>query len=153
MSAFRHDMVVKVFKGVWFLSLIATLATFMYVYASLPEDILLKEGEKAPSITRNGLFYLTLAVIAIFNAFVFVISRIYYQENGVFKAWFYGLVVFLNLFFIVTLQFLNLYNSGEKFDYESIGYIIYGSIGLVVLWSSLWPVYFLVQKFFSKETI
>lgn len=146
-------MVVKVFKGVWFLSLMATLAIFMYVYASLPESILLKEGEAAQSITRNALFYATLAVIAIFNAFVFVISRIYNQENEFFKAWFYGLIIFLNLFFIVTLQFLNLYNSGEKFEYESIGYIIYGSIGLVVLWSSLWPLYFLAQRFFSKEAV
>lgn len=146
-------MVVKLLKGVWFLSLMATLAAFMYVYASLPEVILLRKGETAPSITRNGLFYVTLAVIAIFNAFVFVISRIYYQENNFFKAWFYGLIIFLNLFFIVTLQFVNLYNSGEKFDYESIGYIIYGSIGLVVLWTSLWPIYFLAQRFLGKEAV
>ena len=146
-------MIVKVFKGVWFLSLMATMAAFLYVYASLPESIVVQEGEVAQSISRNGLFYATLALLGVFNALVFIVTRLYADSNEYLKAWFYGLVVFLNVFFVVALQFLNLYNSQEKFNYDSIGYIIYGSIAVVVLWSSLWPLYFIIQKISNKSIV
>ena len=146
-------MIVKVFKGVWFLSLMATMAAFLFVYASLPESIVVQEGEVAQSISRNGLFYATLALLGVFNALVFIVTRLYADSNEYLKAWFYGLVVFLNVFFVVALQFLNLYNSQEKFNYDSIGYIIYGSIAVVVLWSSLWPLYFIIQKISNKSIV
>ncbi len=144
-------MIVKIFKGVWFLSLLATLAIFMYVYASLPESILVWEGEVSQSISRDGLFYSIVALLAIFNTLIFIISRLYSDKNEYFRAWFFGLVTFFNLFLVVALQFLNLYNSQERFDYESIGSIIYGSISLVVLWSSLWPSYYLLQRITRKD--
>ena len=146
-------MVVKIFKGVWFLSLLATLTIFMYVYASLPESILVREGEASQSISRDGLFYSTLALLAAFNTLIFIISRLYSGKNEYFRAWFFGLVTLFNLFLVVALQFLNLYNSQERFDYESIGSIIYGSISLVVLWSSLWPAYYLLQRITRKEPV
>ena len=146
-------MIAKIFKGVWFLSLVVTLVFFLYGYASWPEDILVMEGEHPVSLARSSLFYLTLLVLTVFNALTFAFSRLYREKNELFAAWFYGLVTFLHLFLIVALQFFNLYNSQEKFDYESIGYIIYGSIGLVVTWFSLWPVYFLSSKFFNKPVV
>ena len=148
-------MIVKIFKGVWLLSLLATLVIFLYVYASLPEDIELSRGEAVPAFTlsRTGLFYLTLAILSFFNLLVFVFARLFRKNNELFAAWFYGLVTFLHLFLIVALQFFNLYNSLENYNYESIGYIIYGSIGLVVTWFSLWPVYFIYGKFFNKPAI
>ncbi len=146
-------MIVKIFKGVWFLSLLVTLVIFLYGYASWPEDILVMEGENSISLSRNSLFYLTLIVLTLFNALVFVFSRLFREKNELFAAWFYGLVTFLHLFLIVALQFFNLYNSQEKFDYDSIGPIIYGSIGLVVTWFFLWPVYFISAKFFNKPAV
>ncbi len=143
-------MIVKIVKGVWFLSLLATLAVFLYVYASLPDNIIVSEGEAARSISRNGLFYSTLALLAVVNVLVIIISRLYSGSQEYFRAWFCGLVIFLNLFMIIALQYLNLYNSSEKFNYESIGSIIYGSIALVVVWFSLWPIFSLRQRFLSK---
>ena len=146
-------MIVKIFKGVWLLSLMATMVIFLYVYASLPESIIFQQGESIQSVSRNGLFYAILTLLAIFNALVFIVSRLYPDRNEYLRAWFYGLIIFLNLFLVVAIQFLSLYNSQEKFDYGSIGYIIYGSIGMVVLWSSLWPLYFLSQRFLNKPTL
>src|SRR5258708_2999959 len=103
----------------------ATIVIFLYVYASLPEDILLKQGEVTQSISRNSLFYSALALLTVFNALVFIISRLYSEKNEYFRAWFCGLVIFFNLFFVVALQFVNVYNSYEKFNYEKIGPIIY----------------------------
>ena len=142
-------MIVKIFKGVWFFSLLVTMAVLMYIYASLPESIQVTQSIEIP---RNGVFYAALALLAVFNASVFIMSRLLAGKSEFFLAWFYGLVIFLHLFIIVALQFLNLYNGNEKFNYESIGFIIYGSIAMVVLWSSLWPAYYLLQKFTSKGT-
>ena len=146
-------MVIKIVKGVWFMSLLVTVAIFMYVYASLPDRILLGGDESYPSISRNGLFYSMLALLAIFNSLVFAISRLFLDRHELFLSWFYGLVIFLNLFLVVVMQFTNLLNSHEKYDYDEIGYIIYGSIALLVFWSTLWPLFWFIQKIRNKETV
>ncbi|NOT73363.1 MAG: hypothetical protein HOP08_00445 [Cyclobacteriaceae bacterium] len=125
---------------------------FMYNYASYPEEISLSEGNTY-SISREGLFYAMLGLMAVINGMVFIIPKLYLKKGDYFKAWFHGLIAFLNLFLIVTLQFLNAYNSQERFNYNSIGYIIYGSLALVVIWSFLWPIYSLSQRFTSKQSI
>lgn len=134
-------MIVKIFKAVWFLSLLATVAVLLYAYASFPDTIQLSEAGEGPvtTISRNGLFYSALAILAVFNSLVFVVGRLMPSAAPLFHSWFYGLIVFFNLFMIVALEFFNLYNSQERFDYASIGYIIYGSVSLIVLWASLWP--------------
>jgi hypothetical protein len=81
------------------------------------------------------------------------VTRLFPAEDMDFKSWFYGLVVTLNIFFIVGISFISLYNSTEKFDYESIGIIIYGSLGLIVVWSLGWPVYSLSRKYFFKQSV
>jgi hypothetical protein len=146
-------MVLKIFKGVWFLSLIVFLGVFIYQYASLPEKITLQESETPLIISRDGLFYAFVATVALINMLVFVVTRLFPAEDMDFKSWFYGLVITLNIFFIVGISFISLYNSTEKFDYESIGIIIYGSLGLIVVWSLGWPVYALSRKYFFKQSV
>jgi hypothetical protein len=146
-------MIVKIFKGIWLSSLLATMAVFLYVYASLPESVAVMEGEATRFISRNSLFYSTLGFLAAFNALIFVGSRLFRKSDPYFMAWFYGLIGIFNVFIIVGLQYLNLYNSGEKFNYESIGGIIYGSIVLVVIWSILWPVSLVIRRIATKQQI
>jgi hypothetical protein len=148
-------MIVKIFKAIWFLSLLATVAVLLYVYASYPDIIQLSEAEpgQAQTISRNGLFYSALAILGVLNAMVFAVNRFMLPQDQLFQAWFYGLIVFFNLFMIVALEFFNLYNSGERFDYASIGYIIYGSVALVVLWASLWPVARIVKSLGANRPV
>lgn len=146
-------MIVKIFKGVWFFSLLATLGIFLYVYASLPETVSIDGGGAGPAVSRNGLFYSTLGLLAILNAVVFIVAKVFARGNEYFVAWVFGLVTFFNLFLIVTLEFVGVINSQERFDYQSIGYIIYASIALVVVWSALWPVYRLFQRFSDKQAV
>ncbi len=141
-------MIVKIFKGVWFFSLLAAVAVLMYIYASLPESIEVGGGVV---LSRSAVFYIALALLTAFNASVFAVSRLSSGSPAFFLVWFYGLIIFLHLLIIVTLEFLNLYNGSEKFRYESIGFIIYGSISLVVLWASLWPLYSIFQKLGSRN--
>lgn len=149
---FNH-MALKIIKGVWFLSLMAFLGAFMYIYASLPGNVFLLEGASAIEVSRDIIFYCFLAIVGIANMLVFVVSRLYPPDQNRFKTWFYGLVITLNLFFIVAIAFINLYNSTEKFDYSNIGYIIYGSISLVAIWLASWPVYTIFRKNISKQTV
>ena len=146
-------MIVRIFKGIWLMSLLGTVVVLLYSYASFPEVIQVQGGADGQGITRNNLFYAVLGMLAIFNVLVIVINRVTPEEDAFFKIWFFGLVVFFNLFITVSLQFFSLYNSQEKFDYDSIGYIIYGSVSLIILWASLYPVNKIFQQFKPKQAI
>ncbi len=130
----------------------AWLALFLYVYASLPEEVLIRETENKVFLSREAVFYLFLAAIVLVNGLVFIVSRLFTDREN-FLSWFCGLIICFNFFFVIVLNFINLVNSGEKFNYDRIGYVIYGSVGLFVLWAVVWPVYSLFRKFLSKEAV
>ncbi len=146
-------MVLKILKVLWVFSLLAVLTVLMYVYAGLPEAVVVNENTKAVTLSKEILFYTALALIAIANALVFAVSRIYSEKDHDFKAWFYGFILCANLFFIIGLSFISTYNSGEKFDYSRLGVIIYGSLALMAVWIIAWPVYALLKKFNRKQPV
>jgi hypothetical protein len=151
-AAKLSNMILKIFKAVWFLSLTGWLLLFLYVYASLPEEVLVREEGYRVLVSRETLFYLFLGTVAALNALVFIMSRLFQGQEG-FLSWFYGLTICLNFFFVVVLNFINLINSSEKFNYSHVGYVIYGSVGLFVFWATAWPVYSLFRKILSKEVV
>ena len=134
------------------LSLFAVLAVLFYVYASLPETVVVNESAGTISVGKQQLFYIALSILALANASVFAVTRIFPEESYPFKTWYYGLILFANLFFIVALSFISLYNSAEKFDYPRIGPIIYGSFVLLLAWVIAWPVY-RIYSMMSKKAI
>ena len=143
-------MTVKLFKAIWFLSMLAVFANLLYVYASLPEQVsLMEEGVETYAIGREQLFYSAMAVIAIANVMVYLFSKTIAPDEN-FRIWLHGLVITLNIFFIIGLSFISLYNSVEKFDFSRIGFIIYSSVILVIVWALSWPVYSLGRKLISK---
>jgi hypothetical protein len=145
-------MILKIFKAIWFFSLMATLAVFMYIYASVPDFIELSaDGQLV--ISREGFFYSTLAVMALFNVLVFIINRLFKKGMEHFVSWFYGLVICLNFFFMIVLGFLNLLNGGERFDFDRLAFLIYGSIGLVVAWIVSWPFVVLARKYVVQKEV
>jgi hypothetical protein len=127
------------------------LGIFMYVYASLPEVVVVSESPSTISLSKETVFYLMLSLLALTNASVYAVKRLYADED--FKAWFHGLVICANIFFIVGLAFTSLYNSTEKFDYPRIGFIIYGSLILLIGWSISWPIFRFAQRFFNKQAV
>ncbi len=145
-------MVLKIFKAVWFVSLLLWFLVFLYVYASLPEDVLIREEGNRVLISREALFYIFLAAIAVFTALVFTMKRLFGNQED-FLTWFYGLIICFHFFFVIVLNFINLINSGENFDYGRIGYVIYGSLVLLALWMASWPIYSIFRKFLSKEAV
>jgi hypothetical protein len=146
-------MALKIFKAVWFLSLLVVTATFFYVYASLPENVVIQETDVQVSVSREALFYIALGVLSLINLMVIFFAKLYRQSFEDLVTWFYGQIICLNVFFVIVLCYVSLFNSQEKFEYERLGIIIYGSIGLIIVWAASWPVYRFSRKFFTKEAV
>ncbi|HEY3430361.1 MAG TPA: hypothetical protein VGK39_06770 [Cyclobacteriaceae bacterium] len=146
-------MALKIFKALWFLSMLAVMANLLYVYASLPEEVSIREqGIDFYKVGRDQLFYIVMTVIALSNVVVYMFSKkVMPQED--FRAWLHGFVITLNIFFIIGLSFTSLYNSNENYDFSRIGFIIYSSVGLVVLWAISWPIYLVGKKFIAKQAV
>jgi hypothetical protein len=146
-------MVLKMFKAMWFLSMVAVLANLLYVYAGLPPDVIIQDDETSKVVaSREFLFYAMTFVLMVVNVLVYVAARTNRTDED-FRSWLHGLLITINLFFILALNFIQTYNSAEKFDYNSIGAIIYGSVILIVLWAAAWPAYNLFRKFFPKQAV
>jgi hypothetical protein len=146
-------MTLKIFRAIWFLSMLATLASLLYVYASLPPEVIVAEdGPETIVFGRDLLFYTAMIVIAMVNVLVYLFSQRVAPDED-FRVWLNGLVITANIFFIIAMSFISLYNSTEKFDFSQIGFIIYSSVGLVALWLLSWPVYQAVKKNISKQVV
>ncbi|HET6541142.1 MAG TPA: hypothetical protein VFG46_11695 [Chryseolinea sp.] len=146
-------MVLKLLKAIWFLSMLVTLGALLFVYASLPQEVLVQDDTEARVAISNELFfYLAMLLIAVSNALVFVMAKVF-KTNEELRAWFFGLIITLNIFFIIGMNFISLYNSEEKYDYDRIAVIIYGSLALIILWAAAWPVYVIFKRSSLKSLI
>lgn len=143
-------MILKIFKGIWFFSLIGLLVVFFYVYAGLPEPVSLWEGETPVSISRNGLFYFSLLLMAVINTMVFTIRNLISKNNEPFNTWFYSLIIAINVFLIASFGLLTVTNGGERYDYSRMAPAVYGSLILICISLLSWPVYRISQRFSSK---
>jgi hypothetical protein len=144
-------MFLKLSRAGWLFSALAMFATLIYVYAGLPqEQVLIQEAEDGPVyITREQFFYISLAFYLLVNVLVFIICAIQ-RDKAAFRGWFYGLIICLNIFMILACLTLNVINSAEKYDFSRIGYFLYGSLGLILLWCITWPLWALYQKISAK---
>ena len=144
-------MIAKVFRFVWVISVVGVGAILLYGYAMLPEKVIVHEGETGSmEIARDTFFYITLGLLSVINVLVFVVAKVAVRQDA-FKAWFYGLIITFNAFFVIAINFIALYNSGEVYDYKRLEVIIYASIGLFSFWTVCWPVYIGYKRFFSQS--
>ncbi len=142
-------MILKVFRGVWFLSLMAAMANLMYVYAGLPEQVVVQEeGTNTMAISKETVFYVWLAVLGMVNVLVYVFGKKLVPSEAL-RTWFTGLIICLNLFFIIAFSFIGLYNSSESFDFSRAGFVLYISLGLIGAWVVGGAIYGLVKRFSS----
>lgn len=139
-------MIQKIFKGVWFFSLLGLLALFFYVYASLPEVVAFSDDAQVITLSRNTFFYMSMLIMAIVNVLVFVVDKLLTNTAKGVDSWFYGLVVTLNAFFFTTLLYLLVLNGGDRYDFSRMGPAMFGSMILIVLWLLGGPLYFILKK-------
>jgi hypothetical protein len=146
-------MVLKIFRAVWFLSVMAVLVRLLFGYAGWQDELVIQETEgEQLLIGKEALFYVAVGVIVMVNVVVYVFGKVYKRQEDL-RTWIHGLITAINIFFIVGLSLIGVYNTYEKFDYSRINFIIYGSVGLIVLVALIWPVYAFYQKFFAKQAV
>lgn len=146
-----NNMVLKLFRAVWFLSVLVVLANLLFVYASLPEVVVIQSGDEV-SIGREWFFYVALVIIVGVNTLVYLFRWLFPGRDDV-RTWFHGLVITVNVFFIVALQALAVYNSNEVFDHSLAGIYLTGSLVLILLWAAAWPAYLFAQRFFVNQAV
>ena len=137
---------VRIFRSVWFLSVLVVLAVLLYQYASWPEEVVIGQGEvNFITLSRDGFFYTALVILAFVNVTVYI-SRNFARKAEAFTAWFYGFVAVINFFLIIALSFISLFNSSENYRFGEIGLVIYGSLFLIGMWLIGGLIYWLAQK-------
>ena len=144
-------MVLKLLKLVWFVSVLVVLANLLYTYASLPETVVVQEDEYV-AIGRELLFYIMMISIVVINALVYLIKAMFPQQGSL-RAWFHGLIITINIFIIIAMNALNVYNTADTFDQGLVIYYVTGSLGLILVWAAIWPLYLIYQRLFIKAAI
>lgn len=103
-------------------------------------------------MSREWVFYIATATILLVNVTVYVFKTMFLEKESL-RAWFHGLVITMNIFIVIAMQALNVYNSAEVFDHSLAGLYLTGSLTLILLVAVSWPVYLLLQKIFIKEAV
>ena len=140
-------MIARIFKVIWIISLISVSIVFFYTYAALRSDVNL--GVNLQSFNKETFFYLTVALIGVFNMLVFPVQRMLKSEFNI--SWFYGLLTCLHFFLISILIMLTVINSNEKYDYDNLGPILILSFALFSCWILALPVRLIYVKFFPRS--
>ena len=139
-------MAVKIFRSVWFLSVLAVLFVLLYQYAAWPEEVVIGQGEvNFVTLSRDSFFYACMIIVAFVNVSVYI-AKTFSRQIEEFQAWFYGFIAVINFFLVIALSFVSLFNSNEDFRFDQIGFVIYGSIILVFGWMLGGLLYWLVRK-------
>jgi len=138
-------MLKKFAKAFWLLSFLVVTAVLLFVYASLPETVKIS-NQQSITFTKNTAFYFSLGTLLLINVLVLIVDRFFNSSHYFFKVWFYILITIINGFFIVAFEFMNQFNSLEKFNLQIIGLIIYFGFALIILWASVFPVVLLTKK-------
>jgi hypothetical protein len=119
------------------LSLLGGLATLMFVYADVPQMVIVyKQADLVYRIAKDVLFYVALATMVVPHFIVGQIARMLSKMNFAPQVsnWFALFTVVTNIFFIVSLYFVNILNSLEKFDFNYFGYLTVLGLLLVLGW-------------------
>ena len=144
-------MIVKVFRLVWYFSLLAVSGILLYTYAGLPQDVtFLNLQGIAGTLSRDIYFYIVIGVLVLANVLPLIMIRGGFKSDF-FKAWVYGLIVACNIFFCMGLGFVSIFNSTESYDFSRIAVTIYGSVALVALWSFVWPLYRIFMRLSTRS--
>ncbi|QSE96657.1 hypothetical protein [Fulvivirga lutea] len=143
----------RLIKALWFTTLVSASAFLLFVYAGFREDQLIFVNNELEGLDRETFFFLALTIITVSNFTFYILSwRLRKQDNRMaefIKGWLMGLASALNFFLIVVLSFLQIFNGGENFNYQSIGYLIFVSLGAVIICAMTLPIFLVKEKISS----
>ena len=130
----------RVVRALWFFSALGSLATLLYIFASLPDPVRYGVNGMTEVVSRDAFFYIVLGIVAISNTIIYALAKRLEKRKGINEklmnslgAVSYAFGLAFNIFFVVSMHFISLFNSGENFNYDNFGYLLYPSIGLIIL--------------------
>jgi len=151
-------MVLRFIKFGWSISLVAGLATLIYIYAAIPDPVIYSLSDSLSGrgvISREKFFYISLGFLAGMNFLLYALSKnVRYRMqsiNSLLRKWQLSLAIVINIFFIVIQNFVFLVNSGEKFNYDNFGYLIYVALGLILIWIIALPILMVREAAANKK--
>lgn len=140
-------VLLKIVRIIWFFSVVAALAGLLYNYAGLPDPVdIFTEPREIP---REVFFYFFTLLLLLINVMVFIVG-FFYRSAIAIRIWTHTLVISMNCFLIALFFLVGLINSSENFNYSYIGWILYGSLSLVIVAAISLPVYYIFKNKFSK---
>jgi len=152
---------VKAIKFCYLVSVPLFLVTLSYYYALLPGTVGVyfdASGLVSYSVLKGVFFYACIGVFVLTNGIIFLYRRMikahvnldhidFSQMNRVEinYHWFNGFSLMLNVFYILSILFIGLYNSREKFDINNYAALVYIGPIIIVSWI-LWFIYLQITK-------
>lgn len=139
-------MTARFFSALGGITTIFSFIVLLFSYANYPEDVLVyvdSVGEPLAYISKNILFYISLAFIVLINVTLIGLRRILKNQVAEMELTQAGLgitQIFFNLFFASSVYFISILNSRENFNYSNFGYLIYVS-GILLLLAALITVF------------
>ncbi len=140
----------KLIKAFWFVTLLVTLAVLLYTYASFAEAQIVSIQENIVNVSRESFFYLTLAIITLSNFTLYIVARKLKDRDNKIDEFVYGwlmsFAVVLNFFFVISMSFVQVNNSGEVYDFTYLGNLIFIALSIIGIWVLVLPIYLLKLK-------
>ena len=139
-------MTARFFSALGGITTIFSFVVLLFSYAKYPDDVLVyvdNVGEPLTYLSKNVLFYISLAFIVLINITLIGQRRILKNQDEEMELTQAGLgiiQIFSNLFLASSVYFISILNSRENFNYSNFGYLIYAS-GILLLLSVLTTVF------------
>lgn len=136
----------RLVKYFWFLSMFIFLITLLYVYAYLPGMVAIHAGPQGQAdqfIERSTFFYVSVGFFLIANISFYVLKRllqaIWLRKSSSGSAtparlsmredvanWLLGFAAAINIFFVLILIYLAIFNNSEDMSLGMYAPLVYG---------------------------
>lgn len=134
----------KFTRPFWLLTFLFLFIVFILSYAFLESQVIIYINEESgnPSIIKKqNYFYWGLGLILITNIVLYLFSkliRVTFKVDAYFlktlSDWFISLAGILNIFLLLSIVFILLFNRMEGFDPSILGYLLYLCVFVMFVW-------------------
>ena len=133
----KYSLMRRPVNVLWAISLAGVAAVLLYVYASIPDEVVIyKATDTDYRITRELFFYASLITIVLPNMVVAIVGYFLktMKVDQTTVSWFNLFPVIVNIYLVIALFFVEILNSLEKFDFHYFGYLTVVGLIFLLLW-------------------
>ncbi len=150
----------RIVKFIWLVSVVVFLAMLLWIYAYLPNRVGVMadyEGVADTFLSKGNFFYLAIGLFLLVNGSLFIMRRLlapdtYAPRNAKtglradLADWMLGFAASLNVFFILSMTYLSIFNNQDGGDSSLFGSLVMVGPVLIALMLLV-----LVYLFFKKR--